>query len=95
MMKKPFIFLIRVYQLVISPLIGPRCRYYPTCSHYAIEAIQLHGPIKGCFLAARRVLRCHPGQPGGYDPVPGSESCTACEKNIDHAVPAQNKNPGA
>lgn len=79
MINKLFIFLIRIYQLVISPLLGPRCRYTPTCSQYAIEAIQLHGVLKGSFLAARRVLRCHPGCPGGYDPVPGS-ACKACEQ---------------
>lgn len=66
------IALIRVYQLVISPLLGPRCRFYPTCSTYAIQAIQLHGVIKGSALAAKRIVKCHPGHPGGIDPVPGS-----------------------
>ncbi len=66
--------LIRIYQLFISPLIGPRCRFHPTCSQYAIESIQRWGIFKGCFFAARRVLRCHPGNPGGYDPVPGSST---------------------
>mgnify|MGYP000025747274 FL=1 len=70
MMRKFFISLIRAYQLCISPILGPSCRYYPTCSEYALEAIQIHGPFKGCFLAARRVLRCHPGCKGGHDPVP-------------------------
>ena len=62
--------LIRGYQLVISPLLGPRCRFTPTCSHYAIEAIKLHGMIKGCWLAGRRLVKCHPLNEGGYDPVP-------------------------
>jgi putative membrane protein insertion efficiency factor len=69
-MKKVIIGLIRVYQLFISPLFGPSCRFYPSCSTYAIEAIKVHGIAKGSFLAARRVLRCHPGCDGGHDPVP-------------------------
>jgi len=62
--------LIRLYQLVISPLIGPRCRFTPTCSQYAIEAIKLHGVVKGSWLAGKRLLKCHPLNAGGYDPVP-------------------------
>lgn len=64
------ICLIRSYQLLISPLLGPRCRYYPSCSHYAIDALRIHGPLRGAWLAARRLLRCHPLNAGGYDPVP-------------------------
>ncbi|MGF1687539.1 membrane protein insertion efficiency factor YidD [Photobacterium japonica] len=62
--------LVRFYQLAISPLIGPRCRFTPTCSQYAIEAIKAHGAIKGGWFAAKRLLRCHPLTDGGYDPVP-------------------------
>ena len=62
--------LIRGYQLLISPLLGPRCRFTPTCSHYAIEAIKLHGMLKGCWLASLRLVKCHPLNEGGYDPVP-------------------------
>ena len=69
-MKKLLTGLIRLYQLMISPIIGPSCRFYPSCSQYAIEAIKIHGIFKGCFLALRRVLRCHPGCEGGLDPVP-------------------------
>jgi uncharacterized protein len=61
---------IRAYQLVVSPLLGPRCRFYPSCSAYAVEALQVHGPLRGLWLAARRLLRCHPWNPGGLDPVP-------------------------
>ncbi|SIO22815.1 membrane protein insertion efficiency factor YidD [Salinivibrio sp. ES.052] len=68
--QKALIALIRGYQLVISPLIGPRCRFTPTCSQYAIMAIQSHGVIKGCWLAGKRLLKCHPMNDGGYDPVP-------------------------
>ncbi|MEQ1439212.1 membrane protein insertion efficiency factor YidD [Fontimonas sp. SYSU GA230001] len=62
--------LIRGYQLLLSPLLGPRCRFYPSCSQYAIEAVERHGALRGAALAARRLLRCHPLNPGGYDPVP-------------------------
>ncbi len=62
--------LVRFYQYFISPLIGPRCRFTPTCSQYAIEAIKMHGVAKGCWLAGKRLLRCHPYHDGGYDPVP-------------------------
>jgi putative membrane protein insertion efficiency factor len=62
--------LIRAYQLVLSPLLGPRCRFHPSCSQYALVAIERHGPVKGGWLALRRIARCHPLHPGGEDPVP-------------------------
>ena len=62
--------LIRAYQLVLSPLLGPRCRFYPSCSHYAIEAIESHGALRGSWLSTKRICRCHPFNPGGFDPVP-------------------------
>lgn len=61
---------IHGYQVALSPLLGPACRYYPTCSHYALEALEKYGALKGGWLALRRLLRCHPFQPGGFDPVP-------------------------
>jgi hypothetical protein len=61
---------IRFYQHAISPMFPAACRYQPTCSQYAIEAIRKHGPIKGCWLALKRILRCHPWGGSGYDPVP-------------------------
>ena len=61
---------VHVYRLGISPLIGPRCRYQPTCSAYALEALDRHGPIKGLWLAVCRIVRCHPFGGSGYDPVP-------------------------
>lgn len=64
--------LIRGYRYLISPLLGSHCRFYPSCSHYALDAIQQHGALKGSWLAGARLLRCHPWHPGGYDPVPPS-----------------------
>ncbi|HBT88385.1 MULTISPECIES: membrane protein insertion efficiency factor YidD [Desulfobacter] len=70
-MSRPMLsILIRFYQIFISPLLGTHCRYVPSCSHYALEAIQKYGSIKGSILAIKRILRCHPFRPGGYDPVP-------------------------
>jgi hypothetical protein len=62
--------LIRAYQLLVSPLLGPRCRFYPSCSQYALDAIAAFGTARGGVLALRRIARCHPWHPGGYDPVP-------------------------
>jgi putative membrane protein insertion efficiency factor len=64
-----FLFLIRAYQLLISPLFPPACRFTPTCSQYAIDAIKRHGACRGFFMALWRILRCHPFSDGGYDPV--------------------------
>jgi uncharacterized protein len=61
---------IRIYRALLSPLLGPRCRYAPSCSAYAVEAIERHGVARGSWLALRRVARCHPWHQGGYDPVP-------------------------
>jgi uncharacterized protein len=62
--------LIRAYQLLVSPLLGPRCRFHPSCSQYALEALELHGALRGTLLGLRRLSRCHPFHAGGYDPVP-------------------------
>lgn len=62
--------LVRVYQLFVSPLLPPACRFYPTCSRYAVDAIREWGAVRGTAMAVWRVLRCHPFHPGGYDPVP-------------------------
>ena len=62
--------LVRLYQRVLSPLLGPRCRFHPTCSTYAIQALERHGAVRGTWLAARRIARCHPLNEGGFDPVP-------------------------
>lgn len=69
-MKHALIFFVRAYQVGLSPLLPASCRYYPSCSAYAIEALDRHGAVRGAWLAARRVLRCHPFRAGGFDPVP-------------------------
>jgi len=69
-MRLFFIFIIKGYQLCVSPWLPQACRYYPTCSAYALEAVQRYGAAKGSWLAMRRVMRCHPFHAGGYDPVP-------------------------
>ncbi|ART64500.1 membrane protein insertion efficiency factor YidD [Kushneria marisflavi] len=82
-LRKGLIGLVRVYQYVISPLIGPRCRFWPTCSSYAIEAIELHGPVRGSWLALKRLLRCHPFCAGGVDPVPPVSTSCNCGCHTD------------
>ncbi len=62
--------LIHVWQRVISPFLGPHCRFYPSCSHYGVEALRRFGVVKGCWLTTKRILKCHPLHPGGDDPVP-------------------------
>jgi len=69
-MKRAAVLMIRFYQKAVSPWLPPSCRYYPTCSTYAIEAIEKHGLVRGGLLALKRILRCHPFHAGGYDPVP-------------------------
>jgi uncharacterized protein len=67
------VVLLTGYRRFVSPLLGQRCRFYPSCSAYALEAVQVHGALRGSWLAARRLSRCHPFHPGGLDPVPGRE----------------------
>jgi len=74
---RPLVWLLRGYQRFVSPALPPTCRFYPTCSAYAIEALQVHGVLGGCWLTLRRLLRCAPWHPGGVDPVPPRRSRSA------------------
>ncbi len=73
LLATPLVWLVKGYRLLVSPFLPPSCRYTPTCSEYAIEALQRHGAIKGGWLAVKRIGRCHPWGSEGYDPVPGSD----------------------
>lgn len=73
---------IEVYRRVISPLLGPRCRFAPSCSAYAVEAVRVHGAARGSWLALRRIARCHPWHPGGVDPVPPVRSRSAVSASV-------------
>lgn len=76
LLAQPLIWLVQLYRLTLSPFVGQHCRFTPTCSQYAIEALQVHGAIKGSYLAAHRLGRCHPWCEGGYDPVPPADDNT-------------------
>jgi putative membrane protein insertion efficiency factor len=84
-MKHVLIALIRAWRFAISPLYGQVCRYHPTCSAYALEAVTEHGAVRGTWLAVRRILRCHPWAAGGYDPVP-SRATPAADPSPPHAT---------
>ena len=75
---------IRAYRYFISPMLGPSCRFYPSCSCYAEEALQRHGALRGSFLTVRRLARCHPWHEGGYDPVPPSATNNEAIKPVAH-----------
>ncbi len=76
--------LVRGYRLLVSPLLGPRCRFAPTCSAYALEALHRHGALRGSWLAVRRIARCHPFHPGGHDPVPAPRASTGRPAPLVH-----------
>ena len=75
--EKTVELLIRTYQRLLSPLLGPRCRFYPSCSQYTLEAVRVHGPARGLWLGVRRISRCHPLHPGGIDEVPAPRGTSA------------------
>ncbi|WP_410474483.1 membrane protein insertion efficiency factor YidD [Guyparkeria sp. TX1] len=79
-MRRVLIGLVKGYRLLISPMLPPSCRFYPTCSEYAVEALSQHGALKGGWLTLRRLGRCHPFCAGGVDPVPGTSSAHGCSR---------------
>jgi putative membrane protein insertion efficiency factor len=82
-MKSVLLLLLRAYKLGISPFLGQNCRFYPSCSDYAAEAVRRHGAMQGSILATRRLCKCHPWHPGGLDPVP--EFCNKPHSAADHS----------
>lgn len=83
-MKRILLALLRIYKIALSPYLGSRCRFWPTCSDYAREAVIRHGAARGSWMAACRLCRCHPFTQGGYDPVPGAETETAQSGKFAH-----------
>lgn len=81
---------IRTYQVVLSPFIGNQCRFHPTCSHYALEAIEHYGAVRGSWMALRRIGRCHPFNPGGMDPVPPRDSGNQTSPGRPHPLTGKN-----
>ena len=77
MLVRFVVMLLKGYQWVISPLLGPNCRFYPSCSQYTIEALREYGLIRGSWLAVKRLVKCHPYHPGGYDPVSPEQQCSS------------------
>ncbi|MGL5808857.1 MAG: membrane protein insertion efficiency factor YidD [Nocardioides sp.] len=94
-MKYLLIGSLRVYRAVISPLYGQVCRYHPSCSAYALEAVRAHGSVRGSWLALCRLGRCHPWSSGGYDPVPGTGATTKREESTTEQFRAQDRGVGS
>jgi uncharacterized protein len=87
MLRSALILLIRVYQRTLSPLLGDVCRFHPSCSRYAVACLESHGALRGSWLAFRRLMRCHPFHPGGYDPPPLPANAAPALPNGDETAP--------
>ena len=92
-MKRLLLILLRAYKLGISPLLGQNCRFYPSCSDYAQEAIHEHGALRGSMMAGRRLCKCHPWHPGGFDPVPKSAKTHSDSANARSSNPVAQSHP--
>jgi putative membrane protein insertion efficiency factor len=92
-MTRLLLLLVRGYQLFISPLLGPRCRFYPSCSAYAVTALQTHGALRGSWLAVRRLGRCHPWNPGGVDHGPPARSSRHADAAPGRQQPSTDAHP--
>lgn len=90
-MRRVLIFFIKAYRLLLSPYLGGQCRFHPTCSAYALEAIERHGAARGGWLALRRIGRCHPLHPGGVDPVPDAGAAGNGQEHPIHRKPVSRK----
>ena len=82
-MTRALVVLLTAYRRFLSPLLGPRCRFAPSCSEYALVAVQTHGPLRGSWLAMKRIGRCHPFNPGGHDPVPPAKVVVRHEPHVE------------
>lgn len=91
LLAQPLVWLVQLYRLTLSPFVGQHCRFTPTCSQYAIEALQVHGAVKGSVLAAQRLGRCHPWCEGGYDPVPPISAGQAANETGESRFPHDGK----
>ena len=89
-MKSFLLGMLWLYQKLLSPWIGNQCRFYPTCSEYARQAVEVHGNLRGSALAAKRLCKCHPWHPGGFDYVPGTEPGEEQHRCCDHTAPGEN-----
>jgi putative membrane protein insertion efficiency factor len=95
MIARALILLIRIYQRILSPLLGPVCRFEPSCSRYAVKCLEYHGALRGSWLTVRRIARCHPFNPGGFDPPPPPRTASAGEELRDCEHPEHTKQSDA
>ncbi|WP_406566223.1 membrane protein insertion efficiency factor YidD [Acidisoma cellulosilyticum] len=93
LLRALLIGIFRFWQIVFRPILGSNCRFHPSCSDYAVEAVREYGAVRGGWLALRRILRCNPWHPGGYDPVPSHDGCGHDDQDHDHRLPPGSARP--